>query len=53
MTNLDILLKSRYITLPTKVHIVKSVVRTVKALMRVKEESEIAGLKPNIKKKNN
>ena len=51
MTNLDILLKSRYITLPTKVHIVKSVVRTVKALMRVKEESEIAGLKPNIKKK--
>ena len=51
MTNLDIILKSRYITLPTKVHIVKSVVRTVKALMRVKEESEIAGLKPNIKKK--
>jgi len=49
MTNLDIILKSRDITLPTKVHIVKAVVHIVKALMRVKEENERAGLKQNIK----
>ena len=71
MTNLDSILKSRDITLPTKVHLVKAMMfrninnlryaddttlmaeneEEVKSLlMKVKEESEKAGLKLSIQK---
>ena len=65
MTNLDSVLKSRDITLPTKVHLVKAInnlryaddttlmaesEEELKSLMKVNEESEKAGLKLNIQK---
>ena len=56
MTNLDSILKSRDITLPTKVRLVKAVVFPVvmygceSLLMKVKEESEKVGLRLNIQK---
>ena len=60
MTNLDSILKSRHISLPTKVHLVKAMVfplvmyrceEELKSfLMKVKEESKKVGLKLNIQK---
>ena len=57
VTNLDSILKSRDITLPTKVHLVKAIVYPVVmygcerwTVKKVKEEREKVGLKLNIQK---
>ena len=50
MTNLDSILKSRDITLSTKVHLVKAMVfrMDVRVGMKVKSESEVAQLCPTL-----